>query len=86
MFGSLSFIDVNISCPCFIGEENLDHRPVNIEIALFLDEIKTKEYRAVYKTNEGVLRYLINLLNGVSVTYEYSILSTHSSIMKMGPS
>ena len=63
----------------------MEHRPVNMEIALFLDEVKSKEYRAVYKTDQGVMRYLINLVNGVSVIDEYSILSTHSSMIRIRP-
>ena len=61
---------MNINCPTLIGAESLDHRPVNMEIAIFLDEVKTKEYRAVYKNDTGVMRYLINLLNGVSAIDE----------------
>ena len=63
----------------------MEHRPVNMEIALFLDEVKTKEYCAVYKTDQGVMRYLINLVNGVSVIDKYSILSTHSSMIRIRP-
>ena len=85
VFCSVSYIDVNTNCTCIIGEESLEHRPVNMEIAIFLDEVKTKEYRAVYKTNKGVLRYLINLLNGVSAIDEFFILSTHFSMIKIIP-
>ena len=65
---------MNINSPCFTGEESLEHRPVNMEIALFLDEVKTTEYRAVYKNNTGVIRYLVNLLNGVSAIDEYILI------------
>ena len=85
VFCSVSYVDVNTYCTCLKGEESLEHRPVNMEIAIFLDEVKTKEYRAVYKTNKGVLRYLINLLNGVSAIDEFFILSTHFSMIKIIP-
>ena len=65
---------MNINSPFFTGEESLEHRPVNMEIALFLDEVKTTEYRAVYKNNTGVIRYLVNLLNGVSAIDEYILI------------